>query len=281
MRANSLILVALLTLAGFGAGMIIGGRLASPKPAAVRSSSVSAGSDAQGNRLPAIKRRPKSGGSGMAAGPFEPSSVAEIEAALQKAIRMGSGRAYKTLNDLVQKVDPSDMPELLAFVEKSIAANHKSQLRSLLLSRWAETDVSDAMAYADKVPGYQDRQQAILTVLRAWADQDSEAATAWARQLPAGPLRQQALSAVSYALAQKNPEAAYALMTGSSPGDRRWGMTHEIFSAWAATDPAAAAAKAAQLGSGQQRQQAFQVIASQWARAGSAGGAGLGEGLAG
>ena len=147
--------------------------------------------------MPAIKRRPKTGGSGTAAGRVEPASVAEIEAALQKAIRMGSGRGYKTLNDLVQKVNPSDIPELLAFVEKMPSANHKSQLRSLLLARWAETDVSAAMAYADKVPGYQDRQQAILTVLRAWAEKDAEAATAWAQQLPrrpapqAGPQRRQ------------------------------------------------------------------------------------------
>src|ERR1019366_1847572 len=176
MRANSLLLVALLTLTGFSAGMIIGGHLASTKAATVRSPSARLRVETQGSRVPAIKRHPKTGGSGTTASQREPASVAEIEAALQKAIRMGSGRGYKTLNDLVQKADPSDIPELLAFVEKNIAANQRSQLRSLLLARWAETDVPDAMAYADKVPGYQDRQQAILTVLRAWADQDSEAA---------------------------------------------------------------------------------------------------------
>ena len=105
----------------------------------------------------------------------------------------------------MQKVNPSDIPELLAFVEKMPSANHRSQLRSMLLARWAETDVSAAMAYAEKVAGYQDRQQAILTVLRAWAEKDAEAATAWAQQLPAGQLRKQALSTVSLRTGAEEP----------------------------------------------------------------------------
>jgi len=214
MRANSLLLVALLTLAGFGSGMIIGGRLASSQGATLRSPKTTVSAETSGNALPTFKRRATPGGVGATPGLRDPDSLGEIEAALQKAVRTGRGRAFKTLNDLVQKVKPSDLPELLAFVEKNVNASHKSQLRSLLLAHWAESDVSAAMAYADKVQGYQDRQQAILAVLRSWAEQDAQAATAWAQQLPPGPLRKQAISAVSYELAQKNPDAAYALMAG-------------------------------------------------------------------
>ena len=161
MRANSLILFALLALGGFGAGIIMGGRLASPRAPAAPSPSAPTGADTQGNGWPAIKGRPKAGGSGTATSSREGASVAEIEAALLKAIRMGTCRAYKTLNDLVQKVSPSDIPELLAFVEKMSSANHKTQLRAMLLAHWAETDVTAAMAYAEKASGYQDRQQAV------------------------------------------------------------------------------------------------------------------------
>ena len=240
MKTNSVILLALFTLAGFGAGMIVGGRLASPKTSTTASVPATGTPDA--DRLPAIKARPRTGPASTGAGVSEPASLAEIEAAIQKAIRRTGNRGYRTLNELMQKVNPSDIPQLLAFAEKLSSPNYKSQLRSLLLSRWAETDASAAMTYADAVPGFQNRQQSILAVLRVWAEKDTDAATAWAQQLPPGPLRKQALGTVSYELAQKNPEAAYALMNSSNPGDQRWNMTYEIFGAWAASSPAAAAA---------------------------------------
>jgi hypothetical protein len=64
--------------------------------------------------LPAIKARPKTGGSGTGAGASEPAALAEIEAAIQKAIRMSGNRGYKALNELIQKVNPADIPQLLA-----------------------------------------------------------------------------------------------------------------------------------------------------------------------
>ena len=211
MRANSLILVALLALAGFGAGLFIGGRLAATKASTAGSAATS-----PSDRLPAIQTRPKTAASDTIAGAPEQASLAEIEAALQKAIKMTSGRGYKALDELVKKVNPSDLPQLLAFVEKLPSANYRSRLRSMLLGRWAETDVSAAMAYANTVTGFQDRLQAISAVLGAWADKDAQAAAAWAQQLPPGQLRKQALSIVSGGLAQKDPEAAYALMTSSN-----------------------------------------------------------------
>jgi len=127
--------------------------------------------DTAANRTPAAS---------ATAGAPEPASLAEIEAAIQKAVRMTSNRGYKALNELVQKVNPADIPQLLVFAEKLASTNYRAQLRSLLLARWAETDVSAAMAYADAFTGYQDRQQGILTVLGAWAERDAEAAAAWA-----------------------------------------------------------------------------------------------------
>jgi len=110
MKANSLILIALLTLAGFGAGMIIGGRLGSPRPPTAASPSTSPAVGTQADRLPAIKPRPKPTGPGKTETALEPASVVEIEAALQKAVRMSGSRSYKALNDLIQKINPADIP---------------------------------------------------------------------------------------------------------------------------------------------------------------------------
>ena len=58
-------------------------------------------------------------------------------------MRMSWGRASAALHELIQKVNPSDIPALLAFGEKLPSSNYRYQIRTLLLGRWAETDVTD------------------------------------------------------------------------------------------------------------------------------------------
>ena len=225
MKTNSVLLVALLTLAGLGAGMIIGGRLSSPRNPVAASAPASGTGEVQ--QLPAVTpARPAD--SAIATAPPPPSAApADVVAELQRAIRARSGRSRRALNDLVQKLNPADLPRLLALVEQWPSMNDRNQLRPLLLARWAEIDVTAAMASANTVTGTQNRQQAVGAVLRAWAEKDADAAAAWAQQLPAGVLRKQALANVSYELARKNPQAAYALLMASEPGERRWGMVNE------------------------------------------------------
>src|ERR1039458_2419358 len=123
MKTNSVILLALFTLAGFGARMIVGGRLGSPKTSTTASVPTAGTPDAE--RLPAIRPRPRTGAATTSAGASEPASLAEIEAAIQKAIRRSGNRGYRTLNELMQKVSPSDIPQLLAFVEKLSSPNYQ------------------------------------------------------------------------------------------------------------------------------------------------------------
>src|ERR1035438_3572352 len=134
MRANSVLLVALLTLASFGAGLFIGGRFASTKSSRTATAATTPAAT-QADRLPAIKARPKTTASGLSADVSGPASLAEIEAAIQKAIRKGDNRGYKTLNELILKVNPSDIPQLLSFVVKPQPVNCKSQFRPGLLGR--------------------------------------------------------------------------------------------------------------------------------------------------
>jgi hypothetical protein len=176
MRRNNALLVALLAVASFGAGVTIGWKLGLRKDSP--SAQIAPAAGAQAGPSTAIKGRPTSSSPGKMAGARDPISLAEIEAAILKAVHRGGNRASKTLNDLVQSVNPPDIPQLLVFVDKLASANYRSQLRTMVLGHWAETDVSAAMVYAEKLPGFQNRQQAILAVLRSWAETEAEAAAA-------------------------------------------------------------------------------------------------------
>ena len=101
MKTNTVILLALFTLAGFGAGMIVGGRLGSPKTSTT--ASVPTANIPDTDRLPAIKAHPRTSAASTSAGATEPASLAEIEAAIQKAIRRSGNRGYRALSELMQK----------------------------------------------------------------------------------------------------------------------------------------------------------------------------------
>ena len=84
MRTNRVIVVALLALAIFGAGVIVGERLGSRRAAANPFPTKSASGGLHVTHLPGMNARPRVDNSGTAAASGEPGSVAEVEAALQK-----------------------------------------------------------------------------------------------------------------------------------------------------------------------------------------------------
>ena len=81
MRTNRVIVVALLALAIFGAGVIVGERLGSRRAAANPFPTKSAPDGVHGTHLPGMNVRPRAGNSGTPAASGESGSVAEIEAA--------------------------------------------------------------------------------------------------------------------------------------------------------------------------------------------------------
>ena len=111
MRTNSVMLAALLALAVFGAGIIVGGRLAARRAATSPSPTNSASAGAQAGGLPAMKARPRVGSSGAAAASGE-ASVAEIEAALQKLARLNGAQANRKGSDQ-RLVWPAQTPVVL------------------------------------------------------------------------------------------------------------------------------------------------------------------------
>ena len=118
MRVNNAILVALLAVAGFGAGMMLGRRLALRPASTAAGAQTAPAAGTRTNAQPAIKARSQPGEPGRSHALREPMSLAEIEAAMQQTIRRGGGRANRILNDLVRSANPADIPQLLAFVEK-------------------------------------------------------------------------------------------------------------------------------------------------------------------
>src|ERR1035438_2447818 len=99
MRVTNAILVLLLALAGFGAGTMLGRRLTLRQASMAASEQTAAALGTSNNPLPSLKARKQTGEVSRTAGQREPMSLAEVEAAIQKAMRRYGGRGYKELND--------------------------------------------------------------------------------------------------------------------------------------------------------------------------------------
>lgn len=172
----------------------------------------------------------------------------------------------KDWSQILQGIDPSGIPTLLADLEKNPSKAVRDRIRMLLLPRWAQSDPTAAITYASGITNRTAREQATLAVLRGWAENDPASAAAWAKALPAGQFRTSAINSVLNNLAAVDPQAALDLQQ-SSAGNRPWqfGQMNTIFNAWADKDVTTAAAKAVQLPAGEQRLQALQAVASTWA----------------
>src|SRR5262249_54592493 len=91
---------------------------------------------------------------------------------------MGSG-LWRTL----ESVEMGEIPELLAFSDRSCPAQVRQMVRHNLLARWANTDPQGAMSYADSVPNHGERNNAISDVAASWSSKEPEQAVAWAKKL--------------------------------------------------------------------------------------------------
>src|SRR5882762_9432032 len=186
---------ALLALFAFACGTLVGRHMLSrSNPAAER-------------RSAELESRPHSAGAvgapATAAGGGKTNilSLEEVRAAIQTLGNRTLRQRYDAVNEMVACVAPADLPQVLAWAEKTTPGEFRTAFRDALLERWAETDVNAAMAYAEKVPGAQNRQQAMLKVLASWAQQDAASAVAWVRQLPSGPFQDHAVQTLAFALA--------------------------------------------------------------------------------
>ncbi len=151
MTSKNIIPVALLTVASFGFGIILGPRLHRAKMAVGSSThtSLMATNPARSASVyAALDFSETNTSNATALGHF--STLSEIEKAVQDAARSGRSQRYKVLSDIVQSVDPAQIPQVISFIQK-LPANYRLQLRSMLLVRWGEIDPRAAMEYAGGV----------------------------------------------------------------------------------------------------------------------------------
>jgi len=115
-----------------------------------------------------------------------------------------------------------------------------SQLRELLIRRWAEIDPAAAASWAS---GLQDPSiAASLTqqIATAWANKDLTAAVEWVDGLPDGATRQAVVLSLGYEAARNNSFGAFGLVAALPPSSERDSLLIHVARQWAATDPSEA-----------------------------------------
>src|ERR1035437_474264 len=139
MKPNVLLATILLALAGFSAGILVGRRhFVSPIPSA--SGKVSA--TRSKSNLPTLPANNTSAPqkSGDATARPAKMSPEEVVTALKSAMKEYSRRRSEAINKVLTALDPADLPQILALVEKIPSAQMRNALRGNLLGRWAEID---------------------------------------------------------------------------------------------------------------------------------------------
>src|SRR5436309_1308665 len=95
-----------------------------------------------------------------------PSSTQEIIAKIKEALsHSGSRHTYATFSRLSETVDPSNVREVLAFVQTLPKPQEKSMLVSLFIARWAEFEPAVAIAYAQALPAGAARNWALTSAV--------------------------------------------------------------------------------------------------------------------
>ncbi|MCI0539919.1 MAG: RNA polymerase sigma factor [Verrucomicrobiales bacterium] len=193
-------------------------------------------------------------------------SLAELPAAIQAVLKKPFSQHATAFKEIIAAVDASDVPQAVAMLEKFPNFEAKTTLRSLFLSRWAETDANAAMAAAETTGDAQYRKKAVLAVARAWAGIDPDSALAWAQKLPASQDRSQILQSIIASLAETDPQRA-AILAMEMPG--RWKMftAEQVAALWAQTDPDGALAWLQTLPVGEAKTRSLDAISKSLAEA--------------
>lgn len=112
-----------------------------------------------------------------------------------------------------------------------------SDLRQLLIRRWAELDPAAAARWASTLGSGNDLRLALKQVAIAWSNRDLNAAAQWVQGLPAGPEKSAAILDVGYEAARTSPVSAVALAAALEPSAERKELLVHAVSQWAAETP--------------------------------------------
>ena len=171
------------------------------------------------------------------------------------------------LSEAVQALDPSQLRESLDEFKTNPYDQFRTRLRSMLLSRWGESDPKAALDYAKGLVfesasfggyygdgGFDINGLSISPWFDSWLKKDFPAAKAWLEGLPADSFFRIGLwPSLAFDLAQRDPIAALSLARTMSnaqnkdPIDRRSKIISGAIVGWSLKDTDAALAYVAQL----------------------------------
>jgi hypothetical protein len=169
-------------------------------------------------------------------------------------------RKSELLERVAQSVSDAGLPAALDSLagDPSLAA---SDLRQLLVRRWAENDAPAAAGWTAQLPDGPVRRAALEQVAIVWANTDLPAAAAWIQTMPAGDSEEAAAVSLGYEAARSEPLTALAVASALPPGPQRDDLLVHAVSQWAADDSALAADWAAQAPNANLRQRMLAAIA--------------------
>ncbi|MDB6027732.1 MAG: hypothetical protein JWM68_3955 [Verrucomicrobiales bacterium] len=193
-------------------------------------------------------------------------SLAEIPAAIQTALQKPFSQHAEAFKEIIAAVETSDFPQVVAMLEKSPNFEVKNALRSLFLTRWAETDPQSAMAAANATVSESEKREAILAVAKAWAKTDLASALAWGEKLPAGYNRNDVFQKMITGVAETDPRNAADLAL-RLPGRWKLFTVEKVAAQWVQMDPDAALAWVKSLTAGEVKIRALSAVSQKLAQA--------------
>jgi hypothetical protein len=145
--------------------------------------------------------------------------------------------------ELAQAVAAVPDGDLRQALEASLEQHnsHSSQLRQLLVRRWAEGDPKTAASWIGNMQESGEAVSLTKQVAIAWANKDLSGALEWAGALPEGPSRDAAVIGLGYQAARTNSFEAFDLAAGMAPSAERDALLIHFVRQWAATDSVEAA----------------------------------------
>jgi len=145
----------------------------------------------------------------------------------------------KSLERLAESLPESELPAILDALAET-DSHDASELRQILVRRWAESNLSAAAEWASRLPAGPADADAVVQVALAWADHDLSSALGWVTALAEGEGKQAALASVAYEAARTDPVAALNAAHTLPPSTERDLLLAFAASQWAASDPSAA-----------------------------------------
>ncbi len=165
--------------------------------------------------------QPEETGKGSPPVPAEDFENAYHSRPTEERLRNASGPVEKmtVLMEALQRMDASNVEEVVAAFEAHTEPNRRYSELRLLLFAWAEFDPQSAVEWADKLNGWEERT-AVGAVLERWATNDLDASLTWAREKFKGDDNPYLVGIIG-GLSRSDPDRASELMLEMPYGRNR------------------------------------------------------------